>query len=110
MNCPENQVSNTVTVLLGNGDGMFTPAANPATGADPVQLSLHDSVSGAMYTECAVDADHFGFTVKMLVETTLPHRAQPGKQDDHGWAGCRAAVRAYPQADSGVVDSLKVAS
>jgi Plasmid encoded RepA protein len=33
-----------------------------------------------MYKECAVDADALGFMAKMLVQTTLPHRAQPGKQ------------------------------
>ena len=38
------------------------------------------SVAEAMYTECAVDADALGFMAKMLVQTTLPHRAQPGKQ------------------------------
>jgi hypothetical protein len=31
-------------------------------------------------TECAADADALGFMAKMLVQTTLPHRAQPGKQ------------------------------
>lgn len=34
----------------------------------------------AMYTESAVDADALGFMAKMLVQTTLPHRAQPGRQ------------------------------
>lgn len=38
------------------------------------------SLADAMYTECAVDADALGFMAKMLVQTTLPHRAQPGKQ------------------------------
>jgi hypothetical protein len=38
------------------------------------------SVAEAMYNECAVDADALGFMAKMLVQTTLPHRAQPGKQ------------------------------
>jgi hypothetical protein len=33
-----------------------------------------------MYNESAVDADALGFMAKMLVQTTLPHRAQPGKQ------------------------------
>jgi hypothetical protein len=33
----------------------------------------------AMYSECAADADALGFMAKMLVQTTLPHRAQPGK-------------------------------
>ena len=33
-----------------------------------------------MYNECAVDADALGFMAKMLVQTTLPHRAQPGNQ------------------------------
>jgi hypothetical protein len=33
-----------------------------------------------MYNERAVDADALGFMAKMLVQATLPHRAQPGKQ------------------------------
>jgi hypothetical protein len=38
------------------------------------------AVAEAMYNECAVHADALGFMAKMLVQTTLPHRAQPGKQ------------------------------
>ena len=38
------------------------------------------SLTEAMYSECAVDADALGFMAKLLVQTTLPHRAQPGKQ------------------------------
>jgi Plasmid encoded RepA protein len=38
------------------------------------------SLTEAMYSECATDADALGFMAKMLVQTTLPHRAQPGKQ------------------------------
>jgi Plasmid encoded RepA protein len=38
------------------------------------------SVAAAMHNECAVDADALGFMARMLVQTTLPHRAQPGKQ------------------------------
>ena len=38
------------------------------------------SLTEAIYSECAVDADALGFMAKMLVQTTLPHRAQPGKQ------------------------------
>jgi len=38
------------------------------------------SLTEAMYYECATDADALGFMAKMLVQTTLPHRAQPGKQ------------------------------
>jgi hypothetical protein len=38
------------------------------------------SLTEAMYSECALDADALGFMAKMLVQTTLPHRAQPGKQ------------------------------
>jgi hypothetical protein len=38
------------------------------------------SVAEAVYNESAVDTDALGFMAKMLVQTTLPHRAQPGKQ------------------------------
>lgn len=39
-----NQTSNTVTLLLGNGDGTFTPAAGPppATGSAPVAIVTGD--------------------------------------------------------------------
>jgi hypothetical protein len=33
-----------------------------------------------MHSESAVDAEALGFMARMLVQTTLPHRAQPGKQ------------------------------
>ena len=51
------------------------PAGNRRRDADAI-LSL----TQAIYSECAVDADALGFMAKMLVQTTLPHRAQPGKQ------------------------------
>ena len=38
------------------------------------------SLTQAIHSECAVDADALGFMAKMLVQTTLPHRAKPGKQ------------------------------
>ncbi len=38
----ENSGSNTVSVLLGNGDGTFKPAVNYATGADPWSLQIGD--------------------------------------------------------------------
>jgi Plasmid encoded RepA protein len=38
------------------------------------------SLTEAMYSESAAGADALGFMAKMLVQTTLPHRAQPGKQ------------------------------
>ena len=38
------------------------------------------SLTEAIYSEGAADADALGFMAKMLVQTTLPHRAQPGKQ------------------------------
>jgi hypothetical protein len=38
----ENSASNTVSVLLGNGDGTFKPAVNYSTGADPWSLEIGD--------------------------------------------------------------------
>ena len=38
------------------------------------------TLSEAIHNTSAVDADALGFLAKMLVQTTLPHRAQPGKQ------------------------------
>jgi hypothetical protein len=37
-----NQSSNTVSILLGNGDGTFQPAQNYATGASPHSLVVGD--------------------------------------------------------------------
>jgi hypothetical protein len=51
------------------------PAGNRRLAAGAI-LSL----TQAIHSECAVDADALGFMAKMLVQTTLPHRAQPGKQ------------------------------
>lgn len=62
----------------------FKPEGNSLTAAAPsrrdrnIQAIL--SVAEAVHDECAVDADALGFMAKMLVQTTLPHRAQPGKQ------------------------------
>jgi Plasmid encoded RepA protein len=52
----------------------------PTTGRRERNSEAILSVAEAMYDECAVDADALGFMAKMLVQTTLPHRAQPGKQ------------------------------
>jgi Plasmid encoded RepA protein len=38
------------------------------------------SVAEAVYNGSAVDTDALGFMAKMLVQTTLPHRTQPGRQ------------------------------
>jgi hypothetical protein len=51
------------------------PAGNRRRDAEAI-LSLTE----AIYSECAVDAHALGFMAKMLVQTTLPHRAQPGKE------------------------------
>ena len=37
-----NSGSNTVTILLGNGDGTFTAAASPATAATPTSIAAGD--------------------------------------------------------------------
>jgi subtilase family serine protease len=37
-----NQGSYTATILLGNGDGTFTPAASPATGTTPAAVAVAD--------------------------------------------------------------------
>ena len=34
----------------------------------------------SIHGESAIEADALGFMAKMLVQTTLPHRAQPGTQ------------------------------
>ena len=52
----------------------------PARGQRRRDAEAILSATQAIYSECAVDADALGFMAKMLVQTTLPHRAQPGKQ------------------------------
>ena len=37
-----NSGNNTLTILLGNGDGTFTPAASPATGSGPISVAVGD--------------------------------------------------------------------
>ncbi len=38
----ENSASNSVSVLMGNGDGTFKPAVNYATGTDPWSMDIGD--------------------------------------------------------------------
>ena len=38
------------------------------------------SVASSVYCETALEANALGFMARMLVQTTLPHRAQPGSQ------------------------------
>lgn len=59
-----------------NGTGSKTPTANRRERNSAAILA----VAEAICDKCAVDADALGFMAKMLVQTTLPHRAQPGKQ------------------------------
>jgi hypothetical protein len=59
-----------------NGNGTKAPATNRRERNSETILSVAD----AIYSEGAIDADALGFMAKMLVQTTLPHRAQPGKQ------------------------------
>src|SRR5258707_6366576 len=58
------------------GSGSKSPTANRRERNSESILSLAE----AMFTESAGEAQALGFMAKMLVQTTLPHRAQPGKQ------------------------------
>jgi hypothetical protein len=58
------------------GIGLKSPKGNRRERNSESILSLAE----AMFTESAGDAHALGFMGKMLVQTTLPHRAQPGKQ------------------------------
>ena len=61
------------------------------------------SIVSSIHGESAIETDALGFMAKMLVQTTLPHRAQPGTQYtrtdgdrnafDHGPCGCWATLR-----------------
>jgi hypothetical protein len=48
-----NEGSNTVTILLGNGDGTFRPAVNYATGTGPVAVAVGD-LNGDGHLDLAV--------------------------------------------------------
>src|SRR5208283_2999646 len=49
-----NAGSNNVTILLGNGDGTFTPAAaSPATGAEPLGVAVGDFNADGTFTPTA---------------------------------------------------------
>jgi len=50
----ENSGSNTVSVLLGNGDGTFKPAVNYATGTTPWSLAVGD-VNGDSKVDIVTD-------------------------------------------------------
>src|SRR5215472_1474075 len=48
-----NEGSNTVSILLGNGDGTFRPAVNYATGSLPVGVAVGD-LNGDGHLDLAV--------------------------------------------------------
>jgi hypothetical protein len=71
-------------VDLGCNQGNSKPDGN---GSKPPTTKRRErnsesilSVAEAVYNGSAVDTDALGFMAKMLVQTTLPHRAQPGRQ------------------------------
>jgi hypothetical protein len=56
-----NQGSNTVSVLLGNGDGTFQPAQNYTVGSDPVCVAVGDfNGDGSIDLAVANYGDFFG--------------------------------------------------
>lgn len=59
-----------------NGDISSAPNVNGRGPHSERILSLVSSI----HDESAIEADELGFMAKMLVQTTLPHRAQPGTQ------------------------------
>lgn len=59
-----------------NGDIASAPNVNGRGPHSERILSLVSSI----HDESAIEADELGFMAKMLVQTTLPHRAQPGTQ------------------------------
>lgn len=60
-----NSGSNTLTILLGNGDGSFTAAASPATGGYPDYLAIGD-FNGDGKPDIAV-TNYFDGTVTILL-------------------------------------------
>ncbi len=61
----ENSASNTVSVLIGNGDGTLKAAANYATGADPWSLAIGD-VNGDGKLDLVV-CDEAASTISVLL-------------------------------------------
>ena len=59
-----------------NGNASNVPSVNGGERHSERILSFVSSIHG----ESAIEADALGFMAKMLVQTTLPHRAQPGTQ------------------------------
>ena len=59
-----------------NGDVSNAPSVNGRGSHSERILSFVSSIHG----ESAIEADALGFMARMLVQTTLPHRAQPGTQ------------------------------
>jgi hypothetical protein len=60
-----NPGSSSVTVLLGNGDGTFSPAANLATGLNPISIAVGD-FNGDGNADLAV-VNYGGNTVTILL-------------------------------------------
>ena len=79
----------TVTSSRGESPGQLSEQRHAGKTYKPSQRKRDSetilSLAEAMYSECAADADALGFMAKMLVQTTLPHRSQPGKQHTVAW-------------------------
>jgi hypothetical protein len=60
-----NHFSNTVSILLGNGDGTFSAAASPSTGTFPASVAVGD-FNGDGRADLAV-ANHISDTVSILL-------------------------------------------
>ncbi len=62
-----NQLSNNVSVLLGNGDGTFQPAVNYAVGQAPVAILASAAFSGLNPPQFLVVANSGDNTVSVLI-------------------------------------------
>ena len=58
---------NTVSVLLGDGNGGFSPAVNFPTGAAPTSIAIGD-FNGDGYTDIAV-VNHDSSTLTVLISS-----------------------------------------
>jgi hypothetical protein len=78
-----NYASNTVTILLGNGDGTLTAAASPATGSEPTSIAVGDFNGDGKADLVATDSG--SNTVTILLgngDATFTAGASPGTSSE----------------------------
>jgi DNA/RNA endonuclease YhcR with UshA esterase domain len=78
----QQEISNGVTILLGNGDGTFTAAASPETGSLPNSVAVGD-FNGDGIPDLAIDNGDGTITIR-LARSRSSGRFQWGRQGGPG--------------------------